>query len=275
MSFAKAGLKIPKYFEKHLVARVCLLKSFFTKLSEDRVVPTWGQILIKALRFIGFNSPTILFRSLGSADIKFIVKHLKALGLYTLSGLFKSVDLINTILEQKRRGQERKQQEPAVSDQSCLVVRDTATNQPRRGYEIGFKDKFGLFRNVPDPPKFRSISMVGNLDDETLISRNKQSLYAVWKNLQPDGRVPRMELSARNVQEMAVWVLNCAASPNCLLDANNQISTVPRIIPLTQASSSQYHIFRTLAEQAKIFCKNLANKTGPSSPIHEPNILTA
>merc|ERR1712015_25666 len=111
LSFAKAGLQIPKYFEKYLVARVCLLKSLFTKISEGRTLPTWGIILIKALRFIGFSSPTLLFRSFGQADIKFIVKNLKEMGLHTLAGLFKSAEIINDIFERRRCGQERRKKE--------------------------------------------------------------------------------------------------------------------------------------------------------------------
>ena len=80
---------------------------------------------------------------------------------------------------------------------------------------VGFRDKFGRFRNVPDPPTFRSVSMVnGCMFDQTLKERNKLSLLAVWKNLQPNCNIPALELSACNVKELSTWILNCAASPN-------------------------------------------------------------
>ena len=83
-----------------------------------------------------------------------------------------------------------------------------------------------------------------------------------------------MEFSARNVKELSTWILNCAASPNTLLDVNNQISPCSRVLPLTQTSSRQYHIFKALAVQAQKFCIKLAGQVGPSSPIHQPNTLT-
>ena len=103
LSFAKAGLKIPKYFEKYLVARVCLLKNIFTRFSEGKTLPTWGLILFRALKFFGFKSPTLLFCSLGQADLKFITRNLKELGLYALAGLFKSAEIINEIFDGTRK----------------------------------------------------------------------------------------------------------------------------------------------------------------------------
>ena len=74
-----------------------VLKGLFTKIADGKMIPTWGQILVKALRFIGFSSPTLLFRSFGQADIRFIAKNLKSLGLHALAGLFKSAEIINDV----------------------------------------------------------------------------------------------------------------------------------------------------------------------------------
>ena len=279
LSFAKAGLKIPKYYEKYLVARVCLLKSLFTKIAEAKTIPTWGIVLLKALRFIGFSSPTLLFRSFGQADIKFIVKNLKELGLHALSGLFKSAEIINNILERRRCGQERRKDrkdQHFPDDLTCLSSRIDFNSQVTSCRNIvGYRDKFGRFRNVPDPPSYRSVSMVGCLDDDSLQTRNKQSLLTIWKNLQPNCSIPAFEFSARNVKELSTWILNCAASPNTLLDENNQISPSSRIIPLTQRSNRQYHIFYALAEKAQTFCMNWTSRVGPSSPNHKQNILSS
>ena len=117
--------------------------------------------------------------------------------------------------------------------------------------------------------------MVGCLDDEVLVTRNKQSLLTIWKNLLPDCCIPAFEFSARNVKEMSPWILNCAASPNALLDAHNQISPCNRILPLTQISNRQCHIFEALAANAQKFCVKWTSLVGPSSPIHQLNILTS
>ena len=280
LSFSKAGLQIPKYFEKYLVARVCLLKGLFTKIADGKMIPTWGQILVKALRFIGFSSPTLLFRSFGQADIRFIAKNLKSLGLHALAGLFKSAEIINDIFEKKRSGQDRRKRDdnhppaPPPGDLTCLFSRIDFNGQTTKSNSVGYKDRFGRFRNVPDPPSFRSMSMIGCIDDEVLVTRNKQSLLTIWKNLLPDCCVPAFEFSARNVKEMSPWILNCAASPNALLDVHNQVSPCSRILPLTQSSIRQSHIFEALAEKAQKFCIKWTSLVGPSSPIHKLNILT-
>ena len=281
LSFSKGGIQIPRYFEKYLVARVCLLKSIFTKIANGKTIPMWGQILMKALKFIGFSSPTLLFRSFGQADLRFIVKNLKELGLHALSGLFKSAVIINHIFEKRRCGQDRKkkkddqrQNADRPDDVVCLYSKIDFNGQIIDDKKVGYKDRFGCFRNVPDPPNFRSLSMIGCLDDEMLTARNKQTLFTVWKNLQPDGCIPAFEFSARNVKELSGWIMNCAASPNVLLDTNNQISPHKRILPLIQKSERQTHIFNALAHRAQNFCISWAEKVGPSSPIHSQNVFT-
>ena len=86
--------------------------------------------------------------------------------------------------------------------------------------------------------------------------------------------IPAFEFSARNVKEMSPWVLNCAASSNSLLDLHNQISPCTRILPLTQKSNRQCHIFKALAENAQKFCVKWTALVGPSSPIHQISART-
>ena len=86
--------------------------------------------------------------------------------------------------------------------------------------------------------------------------------------------IPAFELSARNVKELSGWIMNCASSPNLLLDTNNQISPNKRILPLIHKSSRQKHIFNALATQAQTFCNKWLTLVGPSSPKHQSNILT-
>ena len=105
--------------------------------------------------------------------------------------------------------QGKRSKNPPPSDQTCLLANPTCDCKTEKVNTVGFRDKFGRFRNVPDPPTFRSVSMVGCMFDQTLKERNKLSLLAVWKNLQPNCNIP-----ARNVKELSTWILNCAASPN-------------------------------------------------------------
>ena len=141
---------------------------------------------------------------------------------------------------------------------------------------LGFKDKFGLFRNSPDPPSdFRSLSLIGSIYDQTLLKRNQQSLYAIWKNLNDDvgGGIPAFEFSSRNSKEMERWILNNAASPICLLDANNQAAPSARILPIINQSKRSEHIFNALVSQAQSFCSMMSKEVGPGSPIYQPNIF--
>ena len=282
LSFSKAGIEIPKYFERYLVARTSLLKGIFTKIANGLVIPLWGQVLIKALRFIGFSSPTLLFRSFGQADIRFIVKNFNELGLNSLASLFKSAEIINNIFEKRRSGQDRKRQKKTndqrVSDCPddilCLTYRVDIDGKIIDDKMVGYKDKHGRFHNLPNPPSYRSIPMIGCQDDEMLQARNRQSLFTIWKNLQPNNNIPAFEFSARNVKEMSCWIMNCASSANLLLDTNNQISPNKRILPLIQKSSRQKHIFNALATQAQTFCNKWLTLVGPSSPKYQSNILT-
>ena len=284
LSFSRGGIQIPCYFERFLVARSCLLKGLFTKITENQTLPTWGCVLIEGLKFIGFESPTLLFRSMGQADIKFIIKCFNEMGLFSLSSLFQSVEILNNILEQKRCDQKRSRKKKTPTDNkcfpeglTCLFFNESSDEQILNTRNLGFKDKFGLFRNSPDPPSgFRSHSLIGSIYNQMLLKRNKQSLYAIWKNLNDEGGgIPAFELSARNSKELSRWILNNAASPICLLDVNNQVSPSARLLPIIQQSKRSEHIFNALALQAQEFCSMMAASIGPGSPIYQPNILVS
>ena len=280
LPFSKGGIQIPKYFEKYLVARVCLLKGLFTKITENQTLPTWGCVLIEGLKFIGFESPTLLFRSMGQADIKLIIKCFNEMGLFSLSSLFQSVEILNNLLEQKRSDQKRKKKQSANTNQNegltCLYFNESSDEQILNSRNLGFRDKFGLFRNSPDPPSgFRSLSLIGSIYDQSLLKRNQQSLFAIWKNLNEDGGggIPAFEFSARNSKEMEKWILNNAASPICLLNAYNKAAPSARILPIVNQSRRSEHIFEALVSQAQSFCSMMSSEVGPGSPIYQPNIF--
>ena len=283
LSFSRGGIQIPKYFERFLVARACLLKGLFTKITENQTLPSWGYVLIEGLKFIGFESPTLLYRSMGQADIKFIIKCFNEMGLFSLSSLFQSVEILNSLLEQKRCDQQRKKNDNTKKHKfpeglTCLFFNESSDEQISNKRNLGFEDKFGLFRNSPDPPSgFRSHSLIGSIHDQMLLKRNQQSFYAIWKNLNDEegGGVPAFELSARNSKELAKWILNDAASPICLLNVHNQISPSARILPIIQQSKRCEHIFNALARQAQSFCSEMAMIKGPGSPVYQPNVFVA
>ena len=280
LSFSRGGIQIPRYFEKFLVARACLLKGLFTKITEKQTLPTWGCVLIEGLKFIGFESPTLLFRSMGQADIKFIIKCFNEMGLLSLSSLFQSVEILNNLLEQKRSDQKRKKK--STSNQSsepltCLFFKESSDGQILNTRNLCFKDKFGRFRDSPDPPSgFRSLSLIGSIYDQTLLKRNKQTLYAIWKNLNEEGGgIPAFEFSSRNSKEMSRWILNNAASPICLLDVYNQVAPSARLLPIINQSMRSKHVFNAMASQAQSFCSMMAKLVGPGSPMYHPNILVS
>ena len=283
LSFSNGGIQIPKYFEKFLVARACLLKGLFTKITENQTLPTWGCVLIEGLRFIGFESPTLLFRSMGQADIKLIIKCFNEMGLLSLASLFQSVEILNNLLEQKRSDQKRKKNQGAKSPQqceglTCLSFKESTDEQILNKRNLGFRDKFGLFRDSPDPPSdFRSLSLIGSIYDQTLLKRNQQSLYGIWKDINEEagGGIPAFEFSARNSKEMARWILNNAASPICLLNEKNQAAPSNRILPIINQSKRSEHIFNALVSQAQSFCSLMAKEVGPGSPIYKPNIFVS
>ena len=152
---------------------------------------------------------------MGQADIKFIIKCFNEMGLFSLSSLFQSVEILNSLLEQKRCDQQRKKNDNTKKHKfpeglTCLFFNESSDEQISNKRNLGFEDKFGLFRNSPDPPSgFRSHSLIGSIHAQMLLKRNQQSFYAIWKNLNDEegGGVPAFELSARNSKELAKWIL--------------------------------------------------------------------
>ena len=284
LAFSNGGIQIPRYFERYLVARVCLLKGLFTKLSNGQTPPLWGQILLEGLKYIGFNSPTILFNSMGQADLKFISKCFNELGLNGLASLFQSAIIINEIFESKRCKLGRKGGKKQKSNKNrsldlptgitCFSHRLDFFGQKTGGRALCYKNKHGVFRDAPDPPSgFRSLSLIGTIHDNNLQRRNDQSMFAIWKELQVNNNmVPAFEFSARNVY-LSKWILNNAASPITLLNEENVISPSDRILPIIRQSSRSESIFRALAAQAQTMCTKLAVEVGPGSPVHQHNIF--
>ena len=283
LSFTRGGIQIPHYFMKFLVARAGLLKGLFTKIIEKKTLPSWGCVLIEGLQYIGFKSPTLLFKSMGQADIRFIIKNFNELGLYSLAGLFRSCEILNDILEQKRSGKRRKKRDGKncssnfPKDLTCLSFKTDSNDQSLNSGSLGYKDKHGRFRDAPDPPSgFRSQSLIGSIYDNLLIKRNQQSLLSIWKSLHSnDNCVPAFEFSARNSKEMSRWILNNATTPIILLNTNNQISPSERIMPIISQSKRSEHIFEALASQAQDFCSKMALLVGPGSPKYQPNIFVS
>ena len=70
---------------------------------------------------------------------------------------------------------------------------------------------------------------------------------------------------------MSPWILNYLASPNVLLDSNNNPSSDSKLTPIVNMSSKQRVLCETLTERAQEFCKEKFATMGPASPIHSPN----
>ena len=270
MSFSKGGLQIPSFFEKHLISRTNLLKGLFSRIENNQTIPLWGEVLIQALKFIGFPSTKLLGRSLGLADIRFIIKNLNELGFFSLANLFKSAEIIQSSFEKRRSGKNQSKTSHSSSDPPCLSIRKDLDGNIVNLKDIGHRDKFGFWKNMPDPPLYRSCSLIGNPDDDCLMRRNKKTLYSVWSDMQPNFCIPAFEYSARNVL-MSPWILNYLASPNVLLDANNNPSSDSKLTPIVNMSSKQRVLCETLTERAQEFCKEKFATMGPASPIHSPN----
>ena len=239
----------------------------------------------EGLNFIGFKNISLLFKTMGQADIRFVIRHFNNMGLSCLASLFQSAELLNSILERKRTGCKQKNSkksnnnlDPKMPDNlTCLYFKTDSEGQCLNRRILGFRDKFGLFQNAPDPPpNFRSLSLIGSIYDKDLEKRNQKSLFSIWKDLQLNNyNPPAFEMSARNGKELSKWILNDAATPICLLDQNNIESPAPRILPIIYQSKRSEHIFKTLVEKAKSFCSKMAKEHGPGSPIYKPNIFVS
>ena len=84
---SRAGLSIPCLTSRHQGSRVPLLKNILLLQRENRTLPGWALILIKALNLKGFTSLEVLLRSAGKADLMLAVKYLVGLGLDSLADL--------------------------------------------------------------------------------------------------------------------------------------------------------------------------------------------
>ena len=87
---SRAGLSVTCLTSRHQGSRVALLKNFLLLQRENRTLPGWALILIKALNLIGFTSLEVLLRSAGKADLMLAVKHLAGLGLDSLADLLSN-----------------------------------------------------------------------------------------------------------------------------------------------------------------------------------------
>ena len=277
LSFAKSGIQIPRYYVRYLVSRAALLKGLHTKIVEGKTLPVWGQILCESLKYIGFSKPELIFRSVGIADLKFIVQKLSEMGFKSLAGIFKSVLTLNQIHERRRefgKSDEKKRREERNTNttrRTCLQYNRDIDNKIISLRKVGAKDKHGRFRDVPDPPGFRSISIIGSDYDEDLRKRNKKSLFTILKDLKDGGGAcSAFEMSARN-RDMAIWILNCAAAPVNLLNEENEVSPNSRILPIINKSTRSKHIFNEITQKAQRMCINRSEAIGAGSPIFVKN----
>ena len=102
LAFSRGGLQIPLYYVRYLVARVALLKNLHTKMVEKRTLPSWGQILLKSLKFIGFRDPKLLFRTMNQGDVSFVSDKLSEMGFTSLAGLFQSSLILAKIHDNRK-----------------------------------------------------------------------------------------------------------------------------------------------------------------------------
>ena len=278
LSYAKAGVQIPNYYIKYLVSRASLLKGLHTKIVEKKTLPVWGKILYDCLKYIGFTKPELVFRSLGIADLKFIVQKLVEMGFKSLAGIFKSVLILNQIHEKKREygksgEKERKEEKRRSKDKrTCLEFKRDINNEIITPHMVGHRDKYGRFRDNPDPPGFRSISIIGSDYDENLIQRNKKSLYAIVKELKDgNGCCSAFEMSARNCKEMTLYILNCGGAPINLLNEENLACPDMRIKPIVYRSTRSAHIYNEMVLKAQEICINRSKEIGAGSPSFKNN----
>ena len=283
LSYAKGGVQIPHYYIRYLVSRAAMLKGLNTKISEGQTLPLWGKILVQSLKYLGFHKPELIFRSMGMSDLRFIVQKLNEMGLKSLAGLFRSVLILNQIHEKRRefgKSGEKSRREKAKgrSDEekgrTCLMYRRDIKNEIINARSVGVRDKHGKFRDYPDPPGFRSISIIGSDYNEDLVKRNKKSLYAIIKELQDgNGYCPAFEFSSRNCKDLSLWILNCGATPINLLNEENEISPDARILPILERSTRSRHIFNAMAEMAQNICIERSEVVGAGSPVFVNNPL--
>ena len=129
LPFKHAGLYIPDVYLKHLTLRVSLIKKLFYKLSNQQVIPSWGEILIYVLKLYGFD-PKTLFRTLGIQDVAIVIKILKNQGLQTLSSLFSDIQQVNLLFQREANIKRKHRKERAKSKTADIISSSKPANKP-------------------------------------------------------------------------------------------------------------------------------------------------
>ena len=220
---SRAGLSIPCLASRHQGSRVALLKNILLLQRENRTLPGWALIMIKALKLIGFTSLEVLLMSAGKADLMLAVKHLAGLGFDTLADLlrnflsvtklFKNDGLPETPFTKKNKGNNKPNNIPPTQpDNPNTIPRNDNYNALSRR-----QLHHAVYHNLPDPPADLDLtvhtpitSKGANWPNHGLIgsylipahrTRNAKKLHSlINKPIDPK------ELSARNTS-LTNWIL--------------------------------------------------------------------
>ena len=220
---SRAGLSVPCLASRHQGSRVALLKNILLLQRENRTLPGWALILIKALNLIGFTSLEVLLRSAGKADLMLAVKHLAGLGFDSLANLlsnflvitklFKNDGLPETPFTRKNRNKNT----PNIIPSAPFDTSDNTPNNDNHEQLSRKQQHHAVFHNLPDPPAdldltahIPNISKGANWPNHSLIgsyaipsnrTRNSKKLPdIIGKPINPK------ELSARNTL-LNNWIL--------------------------------------------------------------------
>ena len=279
LPYRKGGIKVPKVSEKHAVARAVLIKNLYTKYINKKPIPSWGIFLIDALKFIGYQSFSCLLQTIGNADLKFIHKNFKELGLHTLAGLFDNIEKmkvsINSDSANTKKGNRKANTGGAIPEGvTCLSARKDSLG--RCTAEVGFVDRFGTFHNVPDPPCHRSHSVIGSPYNLDLQTRNTKSIYSIWLELNTGQMgIPRSELSARNDKLLGKWIANNSTSILSLVDKDNKIIYNERVAAIRGCTPQSIRAHLRMTSFAKQASLQLTQLCGPSSNKYRYNFLAS
>ena len=152
---SKAGLSIPCLTSRHQSSRVALLKKCLLLQRENRTLPGWAMILIKALNLIGFTSLEVLLISAGKADLMLAVKHLAGLGFATLACLLDNFLTVTKLFRndglpetpfKKKRNKKPNNSPPAQSDNTNTIPRNDNPNEFSKR-----QTHHAIYHNQPDP----------------------------------------------------------------------------------------------------------------------------
>ena len=192
LSFSRGGVQIPLYYVRYLVARAAMLKNLHTKMIEKKTLPSWGQILLKSLKFLGFKDPKLLFRTMHQGDVSFVYDKLSEMGFTSLAGLFQSSlilakihdnrKLYGDIGERKAKKDFKQRKDQSNNDDpfytsTCLQYFRDSEGKIFKNRPLGIKDVvFSNWRSLRDcfAPGFRSMSLIGNEIDPIILQRNKK-----------------------------------------------------------------------------------------------------